>query len=519
MPTKHEQPARGTRQRLAMVGAGVGGLAAAARLAHAGFDVQVYEKSDGPGGRCGKLEVDGFTFDTGPTLLLMPEVLEETFRVVGRDMKDYVELVRCDPNYRIHFRDDSQVTFSTDLVDMSRELESIEPGSFSKYLSFLAVGQNQYQTSLDRFVGRNFDSLLDFLTPGNIKKVFEIKAHKFMYSEVSNYFQDPRLRAAMTFQTMYLGISPYESPAVYGLLPYTELAVGIWFPKGGMHAIPVALEKLCRDLGVTFHYGKSVQRIVIEGGQAKGLLLEGGELVAADAVVCNADLPWAYRNLIDPKETALKGAAEMKYTSSAFMLYLGTTKRFPGLLHHNVFFGGDYKASFDDIFKKFKVPDDPSFYVNVPNRTDGSLAPEGGDSVYILVPVPHRHATVDWAVEGPKVRAKVFKRLAELGVADLEQHIAVERHWTPDDYEFKLNLERGSAFGLSHNFFQVGPFRPTNQDRKVNNLFFVGASTQPGTGLPMVMLSARLVAERVHHWAAKAVKQPVAAAAPVEATA
>jgi phytoene desaturase len=226
--------------------------------------------------------------------------------------------------------------------------------------------------------------------------------------------------------------------------------------------------------------------------------------VNADQVLCNADLPWAYKNLIDPQASTLKNAEKLKYTSSAYMMYLGTKRAIPGLLHHNVVFGRDYRASFDDIFKKFQVPEDPSFYVNVPNRTDPSLAPAGKDSVYVLVPVPHRHASMDWSVEGPKLREKVFTRLQELGFGDLRDNVEVERSWTPDDYEVQLNLARGSAFGLSHNFFQVGPFRPTNQDKNLRNLFFVGASTQPGTGLPMVMLSARLVTERMVKFAAGA---------------
>jgi phytoene desaturase len=483
--------------KIIVIGAGVGGLSAAVRLAHQGYQVEVLEKGPEAGGRCGQLRVGGFTFDTGPTLLLMPEVLEETFQAVGRKMSDYLTLTRCDPNYRIHFRDGSDVTFTTELTQMANELERLEPGSFSRYLSFLALGREQYRVSLERFVGRNFDSVMQMFSPGNLREVLRIKAHKKMYSEVSRFFQDDRLRAALTFQTMYLGISPYEAPAVYGLLPFTELAVGIWFPKGGMYAIPRALEKLGRELGVTYRYRTEVKKVATANGRTTGVVLADGSHEAASAVVCNADLPWAYRNLIDPADSTLPRAEKLKYTSSAFMMYLGTRKKYPGLLHHNVVFGRDYRGSFTDIFERFQVPEDPAFYVNAPAHTDPSLAPEGKDSLYVLVPVPHRHASIDWAVEGPKVREKVLDRLAELGYADLRENIEVERHFTPDDYATTLNLEKGSAFGLSHNFFQVGPFRPTNVDPNLPNLFFVGASTQPGTGLPMVMLSAKLVAERV----------------------
>ncbi len=484
-----------------VIGAGVGGLCAAARLAHQGFEVEVLEKGKGPGGRCGRLSVDGFHFDTGPTLLLMPEVLEETFAVVGRKASDYVTLHQCDPNYRIHFWDGSDVTFTSELVAMGRELERLEPGSFRRYLEFLALGRHQYQTSLTRFVGRNFDHIFQFLTPASLKKVFEVKAHRKMYGEVSRFFADPRLRAAMTFQTMYLGISPFKSPAVYGLLPFTELANGIWFPKGGLYALPLALERLCKELGVAFRYGTGVEKVLAEKGRANGVRLAGGETVAADLVLCNADLPWAYEHLIDAKDATLPRAQSLEYTSSAYMMYLGVRRRYDGLLHHNVVLGDDYEGSFKELFKNGRVPEDPSFYVNAPAHTDPAMAPEGKDSLYVLVPVPHRGSGIDWRVEGPKVRAKVFAKLAKLGYGELEQDVVVERTFTPDDYELRLNLARGSAFGLSHNFFQVGPFRPKNQEPKVPNLFFVGASTQPGTGLPMVMLSARLVAERVANWA------------------
>lgn len=485
------------RTTVALIGAGVGGLSAAARLAAHGFAVEVFERNAGPGGRCGRLEADGYAFDTGPTLLLMPEVLEETFAACGRQAGDYLSLVRCDPNYRIHFRDGSAITFSTELVEMGAELERIEPGSFSRYLAFLAQGKVQYQTSLDRFVGRNFDHLGQFLTPANLRHVFAVRAHRKMYGEVSRFFRDPRLRAALSFQTMYLGISPYDSPAVYGLLPFTELAVGIWYPRGGMYQLPLALERLARELGVAVHYRSGVRKILVEGGRATGLLLDDGRRVAADVVLCNADLPWAYRNLLDAGDTTLPRADRLRYTSSAFMLYLGLSRQYPQLLHHNVFFGADYRGSFEDIFRRFRVPADPSFYVNVSARTDPAVAPRGTDGVYVLVPVPHRHADLEWRDEGPRLRARVFERLAAIGCDDLERRIVVERQCTPDDWAQELNLERGAAFGLSHDFFQVGPFRPANQDRRLRNLFFVGASTQPGTGLPMVMLSARLVAERI----------------------
>jgi phytoene desaturase len=232
-----------------------------------------------------------------------------------------------------------------------------------------------------------------------------------------------------------------------------------------------------------------------------GVELPDGRVEKAELVVCNADLPYAYQKLLDPAATKPPKLDKLRYTSSGYMLYLGLRRRYPELLHHNVVFGRDYQGSFDDIFERFRVPEDPSFYVNAPAHTDPSLAPPGKDALYILVPVPHQHPGLDWKVEGPRVRAKVFQRLAELGFPQLERDIEVERVFTPDDWAGTFNLARGSAFGLAQNFFQIGPFRPANQDAKVKNLFFVGASTQPGTGLPTVLISARLAAERVQTWA------------------
>jgi len=488
-------------RRVVVVGAGVGGLATAARLAHQGFDVQLFEKTDGPGGRCNRLRVDGFTWDLGPTIVLMPEVFEETFRALGRRIEDYLTLLKCDPNYRVHFRDGSAITFTSELCAMGRELERVEPGSYARYLAFLAQGRVQYRTSLDHLVGRNYAGLRDYFSPRVLARIFQVRAHRRMYGDVSRFFQDERLRAAMTFQTMYLGVSPFASPAVYGLLPFAELGVGIWFPQGGLYAIAQALERLALEEGVRIGYGAPVERILTDAGRTRGVRLEGGEVVEADAVLCNADLPYAYEKLLDPRATTLKRKETLRFTSSGYMLYLGLRRRYPELLHHNVVFGRDYKGSFDDIFERFRVPEDPSFYVNAPTRTDASLAPEGKDALYVLVPVPHQHPGLDWQEEGPRVRAKVFARMAELGFPSLEADIEVERVFTPDDWAGTFNLARGSAFGLSQNFTQIGPFRPSNQDARVKNLFFVGASTQPGTGLPTVLISARLVTERLMAWA------------------
>ncbi|MBL8919365.1 MAG: phytoene desaturase [Myxococcaceae bacterium] len=500
--------------RAIVIGAGVGGLTAAMKLAHRGWRVDVYEKQATPGGRCGRIEAGGFRWDLGPTIMLMPFVFERIFASVDRRLSDYLTLVRCDPNYRVTFRDDTTLTLTSELTRMREELERIEPGSFERYLRFLAKGRDRHDTSMERFVSRHFDSLSQFLTPANLPHIFRIGAHQTLASQVAKSFSDERLRQVMSFQTMYLGVSPYEAPAVFGLLPYTELAVGVWYPMGGMGEIPRALERVGRELGVTTHYGTSVRRVLVHDGAARGVELEDGRLVKADVVVVNADYPFAQKHLLPAEVSRTKALEKKRYTSSGYMLYLGLKRRHDELLHHNVFFGRDFKGSFTSIFEKLEVPEDPSFYVNAPAHTDPSMAPAGKDALYVLVPVPHKAPHLDWSIEGPKVRAKVFARLRELGMGSIEEDLEVERVVTPDDWERELNLERGANFGLAQNMFQIGPFRPKVWDDRVNDLFYCGASVQPGTGVPTVMISADLCVQAIDE---RASAKPSRSNAPVAA--
>jgi phytoene desaturase len=478
---------------IAVVGAGVGGLSVAVRLAQAGHRVTLFEKNDGPGGRCGAIREQGYTWDLGPTLLLMPDIIKQIFRDSGRNPDDYLKIVQCDPNYRIQFDGGSSVTFSTDLSRMREELERIEPGSFDGYLRFLSFGRHAFDTSVKSIVSRPLDGPLSYADPQLLKTVLSLKPLQSLHSFLRGYFTDERLLRALSFQTMYLGISPFEAPATFALLPYTELAMGVWYPLGGMSALPRALERLGGELGVTYRYRTPVDRIVAGDGRVEGVSLPDGSVEPFDVVVANADLPYAYEKLIPEA----KRPRAKRLTSSAYMLYLGLDRKYDQLEHHNICFGADYRNAFREIFLDLKVPTDPAFYVNVPSRTEPAMAPPGGETVYVLVPVPHQSAHVNWAEAGPALRELVLSRMEErLGMTGLRSHIRVEKHLTPDGWAEQLNLAGGACFGLSHNFMQVGAFRPSTRDRTFKNLYFVGASTQPGTGLPLVMLSAKIVAER-----------------------
>lgn len=488
----------GSQPTAIVIGAGIGGIVAAARLARSGYRVTVVEKNDKPGGRCDQLVREGHRFDIGPTLFLMPEVFAETYAALGERMGDHLDLRRIDPTYRIRFDDGTALALTSDLNAMREQIEAIEPGSLHGLLRYLAEGHRHYHVSLERFVGRNFYSLLDYFSLQNLPLLFQLKALVKHYDNVGHYFRHPHLKAAFTFQNMYLGISPYDALATYSLIQYTELADGVWFPIGGLYRVITSLESIARAQGAQFLYNTPVTRIEVDGRRATGVLLADGSRLEADTIIANADLPYAYRALL-PERAAADRLEQLKYTSSAIMFYWGVDRVYPQLGHHNVFLSGDYRASFDRIFKDRTLPDEPSFYVHAPARTDPAAAPAGQDTLMVLVPVGHLDdaANQDWRALQARARRAVLERLAKLGVADLEEHLKFEVSYTPQDWQTRYNLAKGAAFSLSHNFMQVGYLRPQNRHARYRNLYFCGGSTHPGTGLPLVLISARLTTERI----------------------
>jgi phytoene desaturase (3,4-didehydrolycopene-forming) len=481
-----------------VIGAGLGGIAAAARLAKLGWQVTVVEKNPIPGGRCGQLVCEGHRFDTGPTLFLMPEVFEETYAALGEKMDEWLDLQRVDPTYRIRFGDGLQMDLTADINKMQDQLEKIEPGSFRGFLRYLNEGNLHYKISLEKFVGRNFRTLFEYFSPGNLPLLFQLKALVKHYDNIGRYFKDPHLKAAFTFQNMYLGLSPYDAPATYSLLQYTELADGVWFPKGGLYQVITSMVEIARSLGVEFRFNAPVKQIDVSGSRATGATLESGERLQADVVIANADLPYVYKSLLPQNGTPVS-FDNKKYTCSSINFYWGTKKPYPQLGMHNVFLAGDYKASFDRIFNDYTLPNEPSFYVHAPSRVDPAAAPQGKDTLMVLVPVGHLKENGEDNVDELVRRARqtVLAKLKEIGVEDLEENIEYETVYSQKEWQQMYNLDKGSAFGLSHNFWQVGYLRPQNRHKRYKNLYFSGASTHPGTGLPIVLLSARLVTERI----------------------
>jgi phytoene desaturase len=481
-----------------VIGAGLGGIATAARLAQKGLQVTVHEKCNQAGGRCGRLVNDGHTFDTGSTMYLMPELYAKAFADLGERIEDHLDLRRIDPTYHIHFCDGTTLALTSDLKSMQDQLEEIEPGSFAGFLRYLSEGYLHYKLSLPNIVERNFNNWLEFFSPKNLFLFARLKAHLNHYRHIGRYFKDPRLRLAFSFQNMYMGLNPYDAPAIFSLLQYSEFADGVWFPMGGMYSIIEALVAIAENLGVEFVYDSPIVKIDVEDRIATGVTLAGGQKIRANLLVANADLPYVYRDLL-PDDGTSDRLERLNYGCSALMFYWGVDKRYPQLRPHNLFFVEDLKQGFDPIFKDATVPEDPNFYMHAPVRMDPSLAPNGQDTLVVGIPAGCLDGTVpqDWDAIRARMRQVVLQRLKTIGIDDLADHIKFEASSTPHDWNQRLNLVKGSTHGLNHNLLQLGYLRPKNRHQRYRNLYFVGASTHPGTGLPTVLVSARLAAERI----------------------
>jgi len=481
-----------------IIGAGVGGIATAARLGREGYRVTVVEKCEKPGGRCGQLLIEGHRFDTGATLFVIPELYAETFSALGERMEDQLDLRRIDPTYHLNFQDNSKLLLTSNRSEMQAQLETMEPGSYERMLHYLAEGRRQYTLSLEKVVNRDFRSLAEFINPGMLATFLRLKALTRHTSYASRFFRTPKLHIAFTFQDMYMGLSPYESPATYSFLQYTELSDGLYYPLGGMYRVVEALTSIAQKNGVHFFYNTPVTKILTDGGLATGIELFDGRVLKADVIVANADLGYVYSRLL-PEDGEAERINRKEYGCSTVIFYWGLDKQYPGLGVHNLFFSGDYRKGFVEIFRETSMPEEPNFYIHAPARMDPSAAPAGCDTLYAAVPVGHISSRKfqDWPAIQARARTVILGRLAQVGLADLEKHIKFEASFTPPDWQERYNLSRGSAHGLSHKLTQMGYFRPQRAHLRYKNLYFVGASTHPGTGVPTVLVSARLTARRI----------------------
>lgn len=484
--------------RVVVVGAGLSGLSAACHLAGRGHDVTVLERESRPGGRAGRLDRGGYRFDTGPTVLTMPSLLEATFNAAGVEMADVLALHRVDPMYRATFADGSIVHVRHGRDAMSEEIRSVcgplEAAAFGRFVDWLV---ELYEVEMGSFIDRNFDSAVDLVRPlGPAARLLRLGALRRLSTKINTFFADERLQRLFSFQSMYAGLAPYEALAVYGVITYMDSVGGVYFPAGGMHAVPTALALAAEKAGAQFRYGTPVESIVLSHGSrgvVRGVRLPGGELITADAVVCSPDLPAAYRTLLPglpPPRVVRRG----RYSPSALVLHLGAGGDLPpGTAHHNIHFGGEWDRAFQSLLHDGRRMPDPSFLVTVPTVGDPSMAPPGRHVLFALEPVPNLDGQVDWTTERDRARDGLRARLAERGYpGDVEVEVVVD----PTDWQ-RDGMERGTPFALAHRFFQSGPFRPNNVTAHAPGLVFAGSGTVPGVGVPMVLLSGRLAAERV----------------------
>lgn len=484
---------KGPSQKVVVVGAGLAGLSAALRLAGAGRDVTVIERELVPGGRNGLLNQDGYAFDTGPTVLTMPSLIQDAFSAVGEDMKDWLELMPVSPLYRAFYADGSQIDVHADTNAMEQEIrEKVSATEAAGYRDYVDFVTKLYKYEMNDFIDRNIDSPLNLLTP-NLARLVALGGFRKLQPKVNQFLKDPRLQKVYSFQAMYAGVSPQQALAIYAVIAYMDSVNGVFFPKGGMHAVPRALAAAAQKHGVKFVYGSSVTTLEKSGSRVTAAITDKGERYECDAIVMNPDLPVVWKDLLGKEPLSIK---RLKYSPSCVTLLVGSSKHYDHIAHHNIHFGESWDGVFDELIKKKVLMTDPSVLVTVPSHDDKSLAPAGKESYYVLFPTPNLDADIDWTKEKSRYRDEMIRVLESRGYEGFGDAIETEHMTTPLDWQAQ-GMERGAPFASAHTFFQTGPFRPRNIAAGFDNVVFAGSGTQPGVGVPMVLISGRLAAERI----------------------
>lgn len=487
------------KKRVAIIGAGVGGLTTAVYLAQKGFNVEVFEKNGTAGGRCGQYTREGHRFDLGATMLLMPKVYHEIFGSLGISLEEEKDIIPLKDLYTIYFDDGTSLPFTRDKERMDAILEKIEPGSSVMADRYVKTGYGIYREGMEKLVGRNFFHLFQMINFSNIGLLFRLKVFNSNWNYAKKYFRHQHLRMAYTFQNIYVGQSPFDAPALFSMVPAAELTEGSFFPKGGMYLIVEKLMEKAAELGIGVYFNSPVSSVIVNRNRSEGVILEDGREIKADMVVANADLPYVYRNLLPDKKESRR-LDKMNYSCSAICFHWALDKRYPQLGHHSVFLSDNFKDGLEKIMVQKSVGDNPSFYVHAPSNTDPGAAPPGEESLSVVVAAGHIDGAKfqDWEVLKVRTRKGVIDRLKQFGLTDIEDHIKFEMCHTPESWLTACNITKGSVFGsLGHNIMQMGWFRPHNRHDRYQNLYFAGGSTHPGNGIPNVLMSAKLVAERI----------------------
>jgi phytoene desaturase len=475
-----------------VIGSGFGGLAAAVRLCAKGWRVQVLEKLNEPGGRARVIHVDGHTFDAGPTIVTAPLLLEELWRLAGRQFADDVTLRLLDPFYRIRFDDGDHFDYSGDPERMRAEVLRIDPTAGPGYAAFLAQADLCLDLCFDTLSCQSFDNMGDLFKA--VPAILRMKGWRSLHAMVATHIQHPKLRQVLSLQSLLIGGNPFSVTCVYALINALERRFGVHWTMGGTGVLVNGLVNVMEGMGGTLRTGAEVRRIHVAEGRACGVTLASGENIAADMVVCNADAAWTYKNLIEEKHRKVWTNTKVEkgqYSMGLFVWYFGTNKCFEDVPHHMMLLSPRYEALMKDIFKRHHLSDDLSLYLHRPTATDPAMAPQGCDTFYVLAPVPNLKSGTDWASHAEPYRAAIAKALEESVLPNLSEHLTVSFMTTPQEFQDNLLSYKGAAFALEPLMMQSAWFRPHNRSEDVQNLFMVGASTHPGAGIPGVLMSAK----------------------------
>jgi len=483
------------KKNIIVIGSGFGGLATASRLLSGGHSVQIFEKRDKPGGRAYVYEKNGFTFDGGPTVITAPFMFDELYSAAGKKREDYIKFVPCNPFYRIFDWNGQPFDYNGNHEFTLKEIEKRNPSDKDGYEKFLSTTKAIFQKGFVELADKPFLKFTDMLRVA--PDLIRLQSYKTVYKYVAQFIEDEFLRRCFSFHPLLVGGNPFDTTSIYAMIHYLERKWGVHYAMGGTGAVIQALVNLIEEQGGTLHLKAEVDEILITNGKADGIRLMNGEMHKADVVVSNADVAFTYKNLVHKKHRKKytdRKIERTKYSMSLFVIYFGTKKQYrdQNLSHHNIILGKRYKELLTDIFQKKHLADDFSLYLHMPTLTDPSLAPDGCESFYVLSPVPHLDSGTDWNEIASKYRTLIINFLEENYLPDLQENIIVEHHIDPLHFQNTLNSYKGSAFSVEPILTQSAWFRPHNRSEDVENLYFVGAGTHPGAGLPGVLSSAKI---------------------------
>ncbi len=483
-------------KQIIIVGAGPGGLATAMRLANLGYKVQIFEAADRVGGRMRGFNDGAYGFDTGPTILQVPRLYEDLFADSGLKLSDYITFKRLEPNTRICFWDNTQLDLTSDLDAFKTQLAALRPDLPAAFERWYGEHIRKYDASYNAYLGTPPRSILGYLRLDEILAAIPFRPWESLYQHCWRFFQDDRLVYALSYPSKYLGMHPTLSPSVFSLIPYLEFADGVWHPEGGFRNLAAAMGKAANDLGVTINLQSPVKQVWIENGQTRGIELKDRNKIPADAVVVNADFAHAVKNILpdsarDRRYTDKK-LDRMQFSCSTFMLYLGIDKRYEDLPHHQIYLSEDIRRRQKPWLDDSALDEtNPSFYVCNPSIIDPGNAPEGHSTLYVLVPIPNTSHNVDWESKQKSYRDFVINRMHLLGFKDVEKHIVTETCYTAETWVDDYKVHLGAVFNISHNWSQLGPFRPPIRSHNTRGLYWVGGAVHPGSGLITILESAK----------------------------